>query len=392
MASRDVKVGLFVLISLLILGGVIFLIGDQAQLFSSHTEYKAAFKDVNGLSRGSPVRMGGVDIGTVKSLGYGGDPKDDTIYVTLTVVSSEGERIRADSVAEVQGKGFLGDKMIVITVGSENQPSVPAGGLVKTQESRDLEQIIQDLKKTAAGAERVIQNIEVTTAALAEESFHGDIKKTVKHLSGVMESIDTGEGYVARLLHDKAEADRLSQTVMSLKASAVELERLLASTREVVDRVKTGPGFAHELLYEESGSKALSQVGGAAEEVGISLKQIREGESLTSKVLYGKDGGEILDNLNQASADISKITRDVREGKGTLGAFLVDPTVYEDIKVLLGNVNRNRSLRALVRYSIKQDEEQGREVVSKPNESSGSVSGTGTGSGSAAASAQTSLP
>ncbi len=394
MASRDVKVGLFVLISLFILGGVVFLIGDQAQLFSRHTEYKAAFKDVNGLSRGSPVRMGGVDIGTVKSLGYGGDPKDDTIYVTLTVVASEGARIRADSIAEVQGKGFLGDKMIVITVGSENQPGVDPGGLVKTRESRDIEQIIQDLKKTAAGAERVIQNIEVTTKALSEEAFHGDIKTTVKHLSGVVKSIHEGDGYVARLLHDKAEADRISQTVVSLKASAQELERLLASTRQVVDRVRTGPGFAHELLYEQDGEKALSQVGGAAEEVGVMLKKIREGDSFTNKILYGKDSGEIVANLNQASADVAAMTHDVRQGKGTLGAFLVDPSVYEDIKVLLGNVNRNRSLRALVRYSIKQDEEGGREVTQKKKGSSdsGSSSNSASSDSGSSVSAQSALP
>jgi len=30
--------------------------------------------------------------------------------------------------------------------------------------------------------------------------------------------------------------------------------------------------------------------------------------------------------------------------------------VYEDMKVLLGNVQRNEVLRALVRYSIRRDE------------------------------------
>jgi phospholipid/cholesterol/gamma-HCH transport system substrate-binding protein len=34
----------------------------------------------------------------------------------------------------------------------------------------------------------------------------------------------------------------------------------------------------------------------------------------------------------------------------------VDPSIYEDIKSLVGNVERNQVLRALVRYSIKQDE------------------------------------
>jgi len=68
----------------------------------------------------------------------------------------------------------------------------------------------------------------------------------------------------------------------------------------------------------------------------------------------------MVDNLNQASADLGQIVRDMREGKGTMGALLVDPSIYEDLKILLGNVGRNRSLRALVRYSISRDESIGR--------------------------------
>jgi phospholipid/cholesterol/gamma-HCH transport system substrate-binding protein len=45
---------------------------------------------------------------------------------------------------------------------------------------------------------------------------------------------------------------------------------------------------------------------------------------------------------------------------------MVDPSVYEDLKVLLGNVQRNEVLRALVRYSIKQDEGQPRVEVRDP--------------------------
>jgi phospholipid/cholesterol/gamma-HCH transport system substrate-binding protein len=48
----------------------------------------------------------------------------------------------------------------------------------------------------------------------------------------------------------------------------------------------------------------------------------------------------------------------VKAGRGTVGGLLVDPSVYEDIKSLVGNVERNHVLRALVRYSIKQNEEQ----------------------------------
>jgi phospholipid/cholesterol/gamma-HCH transport system substrate-binding protein len=52
---------------------------------------------------------------------------------------------------------------------------------------------------------------------------------------------------------------------------------------------------------------------------------------------------------------MKQIVADVKAGKGTLGALLVDPSVYEDLKLVLGNVERNKALRALVRYSIRRD-------------------------------------
>jgi phospholipid/cholesterol/gamma-HCH transport system substrate-binding protein len=64
----------------------------------------------------------------------------------------------------------------------------------------------------------------------------------------------------------------------------------------------------------------------------------------------------------------------VRAGKGTVGALLVDPSVYEDLKMVLGNVERNRALRALVRYSIKKDEESGSGV--RESAAEGKAAGT----------------
>ena len=63
-----------------------------------------------------------------------------------------------------------------------------------------------------------------------------------------------------------------------------------------------------------------------------------------------------MKNVDAMSDDLRAIVANLRAGKGTLGALLVDPSIYEDIKSLVGNVERNQVLRALVRYSIKQDE------------------------------------
>ncbi|MGO9833976.1 MAG: MCE family protein, partial [Polyangiaceae bacterium] len=59
------------------------------------------------------------------------------------------------------------------------------------------------------------------------------------------------------------------------------------------------------------------------------------------------------------SDDLRVIVSGLRQGKGTIGALLVDPTVYEDLRAAIGNVERNEVLRALVRFSMKADEKRG---------------------------------
>jgi len=62
---REVKVGAFVLAGLIVVGIVVFMIGDERQMFERKVEFQSVFEDVQGLTRGSPVRMGGVSVGSV---------------------------------------------------------------------------------------------------------------------------------------------------------------------------------------------------------------------------------------------------------------------------------------------------------------------------------------
>ncbi len=166
-------------------------------------------------------------------------------------------------------------------------------------------------------------------------------------------------GYAGKLLGDPEEAEKLSRALTSLERTGQELSRTLQGVNAIVRRIEQGPGFAHDLIYEREGSQALGQFGRAAEEVGLSLRGIREGNGLARAVLYGGDGvptDAVMSDLAAISHDLRQVVAGVRAGRGTIGALLVDPSVYEDLKLLLGNVERNKTLRALVRYSIRRDE------------------------------------
>ncbi len=383
--GREIKVGAFVLAGLIAIGTVIFLIGEERQLFKDKLHYEVAFKDVQGLRRGSPVRMGGVDIGSVTTVSYGKDAKDSEIYVDISIVEAEARRIRKDSLATIEGKGLLGDKMIVITVGAASSPQLPIGGRIRSKEAEDMSQMVAKLGSITSQVEKVVVNLERTSGALADEKFHDDLKSSVHSLSGILNSMNQGEGYVGKMLNDPAEADRLSKTVDNLSRATDEMSRTAAGVNAILARVQNGPGLAHEIIYSEESAKAVSQFGGAADELRLALKGIREGNGMAKSLLYGGDDQTqaFVENLNAMSGDLRQIVADVRAGKGTVGALLVDPSVYEDLKMVLGNVERNRALRALVRYSIRKDEKAGVPVRDSAGE--GKAAGSAGSDGPAAA-------
>jgi phospholipid/cholesterol/gamma-HCH transport system substrate-binding protein len=383
--SREVKVGLFVLLGLIGAGSLIFLIGDNRSLFDRKVSYRALFDDVQGVKPGSTVRMGGLDIGTVSSVRYPEDPNQRLIDVKLNIVRRESQRIREGSVASIAPKGLLGDKMVTITAGHPDEPPVPAGGVLKSAPAEDFTLILSRLDSLTRSAQSVLVNLESATNAIADEEFTTDVKRGVAALSQILVSLDTGSGYAARLLHDEAEANRISKVVGNLEQTTARLDHVLLGIDQVVERVNVGPGLAHEVVYGESGSRALAQVGSAADELGKVLAGVREGDGLAHGLLFGNTGAggdsalgdKVAGDVAAMSSDLRAILGDMRQGKGTLGALLVDPSIYEDLKLLLGNVQRNQALRALVRYSIQRDDGSPGVQVVDPDEQRNARDGDG---------------
>ena len=354
--ALKLKVGIFVLAGLFFSAIVIFLIGDERRLFSSSVPFRAEFLDVQGLKSGAPIQMGGLDIGHVGSVGYGSKTEDTTIYVEIEIVKSEAGRIKVDSLAKISTKGLLGDKMIEITKGIKPDVRKP-GELIPSDLSPG---ILDRVSSFGDKAGATLDDVKKVTASLADEKLQRDLHESVASVNVVLKQVAEGDGYPHLLLTDKVEAQRISHTLDSLERSANELTLTLSAVREVVGRVKTGPGFAHDTIYGDGPQKEIAQLGGAANEVAITLKGIREADSLVHDAMYGGkgSGAEALNNVNAITADLKVIVAGIRQGKGTVGALLVDPSVYEDMKLVLGNVERNDVLRALVRYSIKQDEKK----------------------------------
>jgi phospholipid/cholesterol/gamma-HCH transport system substrate-binding protein len=364
--KREVVVGAFVLAGLSVTGVVIYTIGQERRVFDGKLEYSASFPDVQGLKPGAPVRLSGVDIGTVKSVDHGPNPKDDRLYVKMEIVRSEATRIREDSIARVVNKGLLGDKMLEVTPGTPGRSQLPPGATVQSEDPTDYANMMTQLGDVARKVDQVVTNLEKTTSTFAEDGTRKDMQDSLHSMTIILNGVATGKGYAGRLINDPAEADRISHTLSRLDGTVTKLNTALDGFNMAVDRVNKGPGFAHDVIYQDTLSKSVASIGNASEEVAVSMRGIREGNGLARGLLYGGPGQEKMgENLTAMSSDLRQIVANVKAGKGTVGALLVDPSIYEDMKAVLGNVQRNDVLRALVRYSIKQDEKKPSVTVSE---------------------------
>jgi phospholipid/cholesterol/gamma-HCH transport system substrate-binding protein len=357
MALRtEVRVGVFVFSGLLVIGMLIFMIGDARRLFDRKVVFYTELSDVAGLIPGSMVQMGGVSVGEVKAVRFSEDANQSTIRVTMIIVRDEARRIRKDSVASIAPKGMLGDKLVSITVGDQSQPLLPEESLIPSVPDQGL---LGSIAKMGVKAESVLSNLEKTTQAFAEEDFRNAVRDSANSVRSILDTVDHGDGYVPMLLRDKDEAARLSATVANLEKATARLDSVLRGFDQAVVRVNQGPGFAHEVLYGDKGTASVEQIGHAAEQLALILEGIRTGDGIMRDVLFGgpnADSGKIVADLAAISGDLRIVMQQLREGKGTLGALMSDPSIYEDVKVLLGNVQRNEVLRALVRYSIQKDD------------------------------------
>jgi phospholipid/cholesterol/gamma-HCH transport system substrate-binding protein len=350
--SRQLKVGLFVIFGISLTLFAVFLIGNTQQLWNGKVGYSAAFKEVAGLKPGAPVRMGGLDVGDVTHVGHAKDSGDARVFVGMAISKEEAERIRSDSIVRVVNKGLLGDKMLELSAGTLQSPRLAPGSLIPSEEPTD---VLASANKIVSAGAKTVEELEPLAKALGDPKLAADIQGSAADLHSLLEAIVHGDGTAHRLFYDHREADQLSELLGNLSQASNRLDATLADIQDATSHVRQGPGIAHALLYDGEISKNAA---GTMAELHEDLRAIRQGNGLAHAILYGDDNSQhIMANFNAMSDDLRVIVAGVRQGRGTIGGLLVDPTVYEDIKSLVGNVERNEVLRALVRYSIKADEQ-----------------------------------
>jgi phospholipid/cholesterol/gamma-HCH transport system substrate-binding protein len=349
--SSELRVGIFVTSALLVGGILVFVIGGESTMLSRRVHYEAIFPEVDGLRSGSPVRIGGVTVGAVDEVEF---TESGAIRVDLWVSGDTAQYVREGSAVSSGSKGLLGDELVDITVGS-GEPLAPGSTLPVQQASL----LTSFLGETGEDAEGIVSGLRQAVDGIATEETIEDIRAIAHNLATLSALVVQEDGAVATLLEDEELALEIRGAIGSLRETSAELGQTMRSVRGVVREVERGDGTLHQVIYGDEGTRLLVGLADTAGEAATILRDVRTGDNNAHELLYGDGAGNLVQNLTDVSEDLAAISGDVRAGRGTIGGLLVDPSIYEDIRRLVGDLQRNEILRSLVRYSIREDAQRG---------------------------------
>ncbi|WP_456387988.1 outer membrane lipid asymmetry maintenance protein MlaD [Desulfolithobacter sp.] len=134
----EIMVGIFLVLGLMAFGWLAIQLGELPWLAGSKTYVVYAdFDNVSGVKPGADVQIAGVTVGTVRDLEL---TEDALARVAMQI--DKIIKIPVDSMASVKSQGIIGDKIIQITLGGDEENLKPGEVISDTESSVDLESLI----------------------------------------------------------------------------------------------------------------------------------------------------------------------------------------------------------------------------------------------------------
>jgi phospholipid/cholesterol/gamma-HCH transport system substrate-binding protein len=306
----SLAVGAFFLLALLGFAVIVLSLSTRSGVWEQHYELVARFSDVQGLIASAPVRLAGMRVGQVKSVSFDiADPERPGLLVSMQIKESVRERIRSDSIASIGAAGLLGDRVVDVSLGTTKGEPLEPGSAVPSVDPLDIYVTIDKGARALDNVATLASNLNGLVEAFDRDSGGKRLAESVGAVGDLIGDVRTGEGLLHTLIYEPYEGGAVGN-----------LEGSLAAMNEILDEIATGNGMMHSLIYE------------------------------------AQTEHDVIVEALEAGARLNSILAKIDRGEGTLGLILNDPTLYEELKLLVGGANRSGVIRTMIRLMSKEDD------------------------------------
>ena len=347
---REVRVGIFVSSLLLVGIALLFLVGGSTDLLERYYTLNGAWSDVSGLKEGAVVRLAGQDVGEVTAIRFSDDLGVKDVFVEMKLKERYQARIREDSEARIDTVGVLGDKYVAVSIGDPAHPVLEDGAWLNTRPPFDMLQSTKKVAEILDSTSNIGRKVDLMIGSDTEAS-QASLSASLESVEQMLKEAKEGEGLIHALVYDRTMTRRVNNTLGNLEAMSTDIR---ATTHEI----RHGEGIAHELVYGTQGKVLASKMGDLAGSIGRISADLQNEDSLVHALLYEPEKASIIDDLAVTTASLRETSEAINAGDGTLGLLARDPALYEDLRALVGGAQRNKLLRAYIRRTVRQGEQQ----------------------------------
>ena len=377
--TLELKVGAFLLSAVIILVAFVLILGNFR--FSDGFTLYVDFESSGGLKQGAKVKVAGITAGKILNLAFlGGESKDDEgnpIYVRaeMELDPDMAAAVTEGSVFYVTTEGLLGEKCIEITPGPRENDRVPAGAVrygrppVELQaaaakavslmekmqaaldgEGKGVNELVETAREFADHSRNVAKRLDEELPALIKDG-RDTLDRARLSLDRMDSFVDSGirslegkDGFNAAV-RDAGEVARQLEAELPLLAESAD--QMMLATRELVEDVHGRlQGLEDEVT--ETAERLRSLIGRTDKLVRSIDAEGLMGDARTAlqkTVEQFGAAGESLQKLTGESekvlSDLTGITSDIKHGRGSLGAFIKDREIYDDVRELILDLKKN---------------------------------------------------
>lgn len=215
--GNNIRLGLFVVITLVLLMVGIYFIGQRQHMFSKTFKLSAVFKDIGGLQEGNNVRFSGINVGVVDNIEQ---ITDSTVKIDMLIEEDTRKFIKKDAHARIGSDGLMGNKIITISPGTGGAAVVADNDYLKTVIPVSYDDVLEKLKLTSENSAKITNDLAAITSTIRE-----------------------GEGTIGMLFMDTAFAQTLRDALWNIKAGAGGFKRNMdAASKSIFLRGKIKKG------------------------------------------------------------------------------------------------------------------------------------------------------
>ncbi|MGZ3654074.1 MAG: MlaD family protein [Bdellovibrionota bacterium] len=304
--NRIMRIGIFTAVGLFAIVAFSIYVNDHPYWYRACNEVKIHVDDATGLRRKSPVKTLGLEIGYINAVDLDGDRVLIRVCVTGPV------SLNAETRAYVRSSGFLGDKFL------ELKPMDKIGGTPSTTPSAPM-------PATPAPAEPTPPPSSYLDSPEAPEQNSLRVEPATPQASA--------GNILTRIL--RAAADWLIPSAYAeeheLTASReAELQDTMKKVGKLVDQLTLMVGDLREVTAQKEFKETVVNLDGAMKHLELLLRP-------DGKVM--KDVSAAMASMKNTMASAEAVMQKIKEGEGSVGKFINDPSLYDDIRAAIQSVN-----------------------------------------------------